>query len=341
MGYSRRWSKRYDVKVVPRRYMHLYRCFGWTPTSPVAMPQYDWERKGPNSAAAYTSADISLNLQDYDDLGMQRKELIAVKRNTKFYQYKKEYPKFFKNEKTFNRLMNKYTVSNSGKRRSIKQLFSVTQRVFDFIWAIVCAALIALCVVPMLFDVVKPYLDDNTYMAIAYIVLGVFFCFMATRRLSFGKRTLVYNSVGEDENFRTGLRVRSNVVSFRNWAFLIPGLFFIFVGLYAFGIFKGILPELFTEEGLHENLTRCIIAYGACGFIVHLLAIFRYNPYAWIKSLCLQARPITKKILLSDMSMMSRQQRQRYQQGRIISAAVNDALDKRANGINEDFYIGY
>ena len=39
--------------------------------------------------------------------------------------------------------------------------------------------------------------------------------------------------------------------------------------------------------------------------------------------------------------MMSPQQRQRYGQGRIISSAVNDALDKRDRGIKEDFYIGY
>ena len=341
MNKSRRWSKRYDVKVVPRRYMHLYRCFGWTPTSPVAMPQYDWERKGPNSAAAYTSADISLNLQDYDDLGMQRKELIAVKRNTKFYQYKKEYPKFFKNEKTFDRLMNKYTVSSSGKRRSIKQFFSITQRFFDLLWALVCLALIAACVIPVVSEKVLPYLSDKTYMAIAYIAIGVFFCILATRRLSFGKRKLFFTVTGEDEDFRTRPGQRNAVVSFRNWALLLPGLFCIFVGVYAFGVFADILPELFTPEGLQENLPRCIIAYGACGFIVHLLAIFRYNPYAWIKSLCLQARPITKKILFSDISMMSPQQRQRYQQGRIISAAVTDALDKRSQGIHEDFYIGY
>ena len=340
MPSSRRWSKRYDVKVVPRRYMHLYRCFGWTPTSPVAMPQYDWERKGPNSAAAYTSADISLNLQDYDDLGMQRIELIAVKRNTKFYQYKKEYPKFFIDERRFNRLMNQYTVSNSGKRRSIKQIVSLGQRFFDAVWAIICLALVALSIIPDLTSIIDPYLDKPTVLAATYIVLGLFFCIMATRRLSFGKRRLVYNVVGEGEDFLSRVARSNTVVSFRNWAFLLPGLFFVFVGLYALDVLS-FVPEIFTAEVLRNNATTALIVYGACGFIVHILAVFRYNPYAWIKSLCLRNRPITKKILFSDMSMMSAQQRQRYQQGRIISAAVSDALDKRSKGIHEDFYIGY
>ncbi len=340
-----RWSKRYDVKVVPRRYLHLYRCFGWTPTTPTAIPQYDWERRGPNNAAAYTSADISANLQEYDDLGLQRKELVAIQRNTKFYQYKKTYPRFFKDEKQFNKLMAKYTVSKGNKTRGIRQSFNIVRRVLDAIFALVY---IALLVGVILFrDQFVDYISNPNSTVLGFHIIPVLLGAMALcmlvltfRKLSFGKNHFYYSDMGgKEEDFLVRKKHKKIVVSFRQWELLIFVAMFAFYALLSAEIIK--LENPFTLEQSKDTLLRCIAPFTILAIIVHVSAIFTYNPYAWIKALCLQARPVTKRILMSDVSMMSQQQRQRYNQGRIISAAVNDALEKRSQGIKEDFYIGY
>ena len=342
MSRSNRWSKRFDVKVVPRRYLHLYRCFGWTPTSPVATPQYDWERQGPNSAAAYTSADISLNLHDYDDLGMKRKELIAIQRNTKFWQYKKQYPGFFKDEKRFNKLMEKYTVGKRTKLVGLKQMYYICQKAIDFILCLFCLALFAAAVVPQLAEMVLPYVTDSAlYTSIAFFVLGAFFLFLSTREITFGKIKTLLFAQGSDEDFTLRKDRSLRIKGIRCWFMLIPALFCVYMGLLSFDILPKEVSGFFTTEQTIKILKIMIATYGLCGVLIHFRAFRNVNPYAWIKLLCLRARPTTKRILLSDVSMMSPQQRQRYGQGRIISSAVNDALDKHDRGIREDFFIGY
>lgn len=342
MSRSNRWSKRFDVKVVPRRYLHLYRCFGWTPTSPMATPQYDWERQGPNSASAYTSADISMNLQDYDDLGMKRKELIAIKRSTKFWQYRKQYPGYFKSEKRFDNLMEKYTVGKRTKLVGLKQMYYVMQKAIDFIFCFICLAIFAAMVVPQVADMVLPYITNNTtYEAVAFFVLGFFFLLLSPRFISFGKIKTFMFSQGEDEDFSVKKDRFLNIKGFRCWFMLLPALFCIFMGLHTLDVLPDPVRGFFTKEQTDLIVRIMIATYGLGGALLHFRAFRNVNPYAWIKLLCLRARPITKRILLSDISMMSPQQRQRYGQGRIISSAVNDALDKRDRGIKEDFYIGY
>ena len=342
MSRSNRWSKRFDVKVVPRRYLHLYRCFGWTPTSPVATPQYDWERQGPNSAAAYTSADISLNLHDYDDLGMKRKELIAIKRNTKFWQYRKQYPTYFKDEKRFNQLMEKYTVGKRTKLVGLKQMYFIGQKVIDLILCLFCLALFAFSIVPQLAEMVLPYVTNSTlYTAIAFFALGLFFLLLSTRQITFGKIKTIMFTQGEDEDFSVKKGHSLKIKGFRCWILLIPALFCVFMGLHTLEVLPDAIGSFFTPEQTVKILKIMLATYGLCGALIHFRAFRNVNPYAWIKLLCLRARPITKRILLSDMSMMSPQQRQRYSQGRIISSAVNDALDKRDHGVKEDFFIGY
>lgn len=344
MSSRRSWSKRFDVKVVPRRYLHLYRCFGWTPTTPTAIPQYDWEREGPNSAAHYTSADISGNLQEYDDLGLQRKEFIAVKRNTKFYQYKRQYPKLFKDEKRFNKLMARYTVGPSTKITGLRQVFYIMRRIIFFLWALICFGLFAGSFYgPLQYQFVSIMNKESILPGVAFGVFTLLFFILAHQEIALGLVKDLNRVAGEEEDFIHIHKREKYVITFKLYIFALAGLASLYLMLCCF--LPDALPrfwEKWIELSMIQMLLYTLRIYGLCAGFAHMfIALLNFNPYAWIKALCLQARPITKKILFNDISMMSPQQRQRYNQGRIISSAVSDALDKREKGIKEDFYIGY
>ncbi len=368
----------------------MYRCFGWTPTSPIATPQYDWERTQNEikPAEKFTSADISPNLQDYDDLGLQRKELIAIKRNTKFYQYDKKYRGFFLYESVFDTLMHRYTVDKKWKRVWLIQLIYRAKRPFDILMRILLfiatllflavgfmqvatvahldsllGSLMGIEIVKTIYTSVEDFyqeylLASSLNQMIASFALSVLFFLIGSRQVWITNKKLNKKRQRDPAYYFEGrLRTpellkplgatqwRKNKTEIVNRfaAFLyIPALFFLALGVYMSGLLADMLPkDILTSDTVALALFIGIGAYLLCGYLVHRRTSRDANPFALIQWLCLQARPVTKKILMTDMSMMTPQQRQRYQQGRVIGSAVSDALDRRERGISDDLYIGY
>ena len=192
---------------------------------------------------------------------------------------------------------------------------------------------------------------DSPYNYIPFFIFAVCFFILGIREMWARRHVLAQSSMDAYAWFHgkmdSSILLQSHVKRRDCQIFLVVRYYIIlvlvpvsiFLGMYALDLFPFLKP-MPRDVIRHLFLVACYV-YTFLGALIHLRAFLNANPYATIKWLCLNARQVTKKILLNDMSMMSPQQRQRYQQGRIISSAVTDAMNRHDRGITDDFYIGY